>query len=484
MPPRTQHVQRLTSLSQFHIQRTLTQSPRFVHSSSRRNTSASQDVHDHSTSPASHQDSTSLGTSSSRGPTPPLARLPTSTVVRSYLITRLSSSPALLTLCFTMLQRMLDSKSYLTSIERNPVLAKILKSTFYAQFCAGETKKEVKVNTAAARDALGYDGIILEYALEVLGGKAPTEQEIAQEIDVWRKGMLDSIEVAREGDFIGLKWSGLGRHALHLLKTQQPATPEMWTAINMACDAAAAKNVALLPSAEEESSNPGSEAWTLALQKKYNTPEQGRAVLYTTYQCYLKSISTRLAQHLAKAQKEGYIAGVKLVRGAYLTSEPRDLIWETKEGTDKNYDACAEAVLKQTWTSAVPAPSTSPNSPFPPVNIVIATHNQASVQKAQAIRAAQLASSPSPQSLPRLTYAQLQGMADEISQELVQDPAKIQDVQSKVVKCMTWGTTTQCLNYLMRRASENKEAAMRTEDTRKAMGRELFRRFKAGVGLS
>ena len=255
----------------------------------------------------------------------------------------------------------------------------------------------------------------------------------------------------------------------------------MWAAITTACDAAAAKNVALLPSAEEESSNPGSEAWTLALQKIYNTPEQGRAVLYTTYQCYLKSISKRLAQHLAKASAEGYIAGVKLVRGAYLTSEPRHLIWETKEDTDANYDAIASAVLSQKWTSTVPAPS--PSTPFPRVNIVLATHNQASVQKAQAIRSAQLAAS-SPEALPRLTYAQLQGMADEISQELVQHPEKIKDTQANVVKCMAWGTTTQCLNYLMRRASENKEAAMRTQDTRKAMGREIWRRFKAGVGFS
>lgn len=100
---------------------------------------------------------------------------------------------------------MLDSKSYLMSIERNPVLSKILKSTFYAQFCAGETTKEVKVNTTAAREALGYDGIILEYALEVLGGTTPTEAETRAEIEVWRKGMLASVETASPGDFIGLK---------------------------------------------------------------------------------------------------------------------------------------------------------------------------------------------------------------------------------------------------------------------------------------
>lgn len=46
------------------------------------------------------------------------------------------------------------------------------------------------------------------------------------------------------------------------------------------------------------------------------------------------------------------------------------------------------------------------------------------------------------------------------------------DTQAKVVKCMTWDTTTECLNLLLRRASENKEAALRTEDTRRATGAE------------
>lgn len=100
---------------------------------------------------------------------------------------------------------MLDSKSALMNIERNPVLSKLLKSTFYAQFCAGETTSEVKANTTVAKQVMGYDGIILEYALEVLGGAVPTEAETAHEIEVWRKGMLASVETASEGDFIGLK---------------------------------------------------------------------------------------------------------------------------------------------------------------------------------------------------------------------------------------------------------------------------------------
>ncbi|KAF2875830.1 FAD-linked oxidoreductase-like protein [Massariosphaeria phaeospora] len=376
---------------------------------------------------------------------------------------------------------MLDSKSYLMSIERNPVLSKILKSTFYAQFCAGENKKEVVAKTSVARELMGYDGIMLEYALEVLGGTTPTAEETAKEIATWRKGILQSVEMTKEGDFVGLKWSGLGRHALHLLKTQQEATPEIWSAITAACDAAAAKNVGILPGAEEEVTNPGLEKWTLALQKKYNTRERGHVVVYTTYQCYVKAVPSRIAQLLESAQKGDFIAGVKLVRGAYLTSEPRELVFQSKEATDVCYDACAEAVLKREWSETV-KPS-NPNTPFPDVCIVLATHNAASVKKAQKIRAAQLLSSP-PEKLSRLAYAQLMGMADEISQELVQDPGKQADLQAKAIKCMTWGTTTECLNFLLRRASENKEAASRTEDTMHAMSAELWRRMKGVFGLA
>lgn len=278
-----------------------------------------------------------------------------------------------------------------------------------------------------------------------------------------------------------IRWSGLGRHALHLLKAQQPPTPEMWSAMLSACDFAASKNVALLPGAEEETTNPGLEKWTLALQKLYNTPERGRAVMYMTYQCYLKSIPSRIAHLLETASRENYIAGVKLVRGAYLSSEPRDLIWEDKQGTDTCYDSCASAVLHRQWSSTI-SPS-HPTTPFPLVNIILATHNASSLALAQRIRAQQLLTSPA-DTLPRLTYVQLWGMADEISQELVQDEGLQADVQAKVAKCMTWGTTTECLNFLLRRASENKEAALRTEDTRRAMGAEIWRRVRGVLGVA
>ncbi|KAI1532746.1 carbapenem antibiotics biosynthesis protein carD [Pyrenophora tritici-repentis] len=257
---RRQNFQRFQSLALSQTSRTLSQTPRYVHQSA----SARQDVSASSVSTAqllSTQPESKVARSKAV-----LGRLPTSTVLRSYLITAMSSQPMLLNACFGILRRMLDSKSFLMSIERNPVLSNLLKKTFYAQFCVGEHKDEVVKNTDFAR-TLGYGGILFEYALEVLGGQVPTAEETKMEIEVWRKGMLQSVDMAKEGDFVGLKWSGLGRHALNLLQNQQDATPEMWDAITAACDAAAAKGVSLLPGAEEEATNLGLEKWTLALQK-------------------------------------------------------------------------------------------------------------------------------------------------------------------------------------------------------------------------
>ena len=194
---RRQNLQRFQSLAISQTSRTLSQTPRYVHQSARQNVSASSvpTAHLISTQPESQvaQSKAVLG------------RLPTSTVLRSYLITAMSSQPMLLNVCFGILRRMLDSKSFLMSIERNPVLSNLLKKTFYAQFCVGEHKDEVVKNTDFAR-TLGYGGILFEYALEVLGGKAPTAEETKMEIEVWRKGMLQSVDMAKEGDFVGLKY--------------------------------------------------------------------------------------------------------------------------------------------------------------------------------------------------------------------------------------------------------------------------------------
>ena len=106
---------------------------------------------------------------------------------------------------------MLDSRSAITDVDRNPILAKLLELTFYDQFCAGETQSEVQRNTDAARETLGYHGIIFEYALEMLEkpnqaqAVGPDSAETMKEIETWRNGVLQTLQMAKPGDFVGMK---------------------------------------------------------------------------------------------------------------------------------------------------------------------------------------------------------------------------------------------------------------------------------------
>ncbi|KAF1809392.1 FAD-linked oxidoreductase [Eremomyces bilateralis CBS 781.70] len=420
----------------------------------------------------------------------PLSILPTPNVLRTYLIASVTASPLLLRGCFAVLNRLLESKSTIIDVDRNPILRQIFKQTLYAQFCAGETKEEVRRTTSAMK-SVGFDGIILEYALELLLDEKATnavDPEVTKsEIATWKQGMTDSVDMTDSGEFVGLKWSGLGTEALRLLRGGQLPSPAMEQAIHEICDHAAAKNVKLLPSAEEESTNIGIDRWTQALQKKYNRDRSKGAILYNTYQAYLTSCPGKLARGLAEAEQEGYTLGVKLVRGAYMSSEPRSNIWSSKEETDKAYDELTESLIRRKYLGRLQPHDGSEGHAFPNVSIMLATHNQTSVRKAQEIRN-ELATKG--EQLGELAYAQLYGMADEIGCQLVQNSkaAKreretigVQLDMPRTFKLVAWGTTKQCLHFLYRRARENQDAIARTKETKQAMWEELVRRMKALV---
>lgn len=261
------------------------------------------------------------------------------------------------------------------------------------------------------------------------------------------------------------------------------------------CDAAAAKKISLLPAAEESDTNPGYYSWTLNLARIYNRPSSNpssRPVIYSTYQAYFQSTPSVLASHLVDAKTNDYSLGVKLVRGAYLYSEPKHLIHPSKQATDIAYDSLVENLLKQKYGGILRPPDSFLAS-FPPIAIVLASHNAESVRKAQKLRNVQLAQTSSPDTLPDLCYAQLQGMADEISCELVQAARTALEAGAagdegvvdppRVYKAATWGSMRECLNYLIRRAAENKDAAGRTKASRDAMAAELVRRMRVRLGL-
>ena len=392
------------------------------------------------------------------------------------------------------MSKLAHAQSPILSPDTNPLLRYFLKKTFYRQFCAGENAAEVK-QTVDGLKSIGFKGVILGYAREVVldekqagnlescGENDTAEACIRNEITPWAQGTLQTVRLASPGDFVAIKFTGAGSQALYHLSHQTSPSPALREAIDSICDLAAARDIRLLFDAEQQAVQAGIDAWTLEYMRRYNKKTPGKAIVYGTYQAYLKATPSILASHLAVAQKDGFTLGVKLVRGAYIGSDPRHLIHDTKADTDDSYNGIAASLAQRSY-----GPILKPvqgETDFPSVNVVLAGHNHTSVRKIQALRTEQAKYG---EEQTDLVYAQLQGMADEVSCELVQ-AGKVEAGETKVdipkaYKYLVWGTTGECMKYLLRRAQENKDAVQRTRDGRNAMAAELFRRLKATFGLA
>ncbi|MCJ1479517.1 proline dehydrogenase [Lambiella insularis] len=336
---------------------------------------------------------------------------------------------------------------------------------------------------------MGFHGVILGYAREgVVGEGTAAGKEVDEEgivnvqVEAWKQGTLATVRLARKGDCVSVKFSGAGSQALRELS--KPSNPGKFLedAITEICELAKVKTVRLLFDAEQNALQAGIDAWTLDFQRRYNRDVPGQALVYGTYQAYMRSTPATLARHLAAAADEGFTCGIKLVRGAYLGSDPRHLFWSKKEDTDNAYNAIAEALMKQTYNSVLVPLHGNKRPLFPKVNLVLASHNLASVKKAMYIRQRQLELG---QERIQMAYGQLMGMADHVSCELIQWSKLGQGLHQvdsgmrdipHAYKYLVWGTVGECLKYLLRRAQENQDALARTQEGRLALRSELSRR--------
>ena len=287
----------------------------------------------------------------------------------------------------------------------------------------------------------------------------------------------------------------------------------------------------------------GIDSWILDLQGRYNNIQQRqeegkegkrgenpkpKAIIHGTYQAYLKTTPGTLSRHLRTAQIQNFTLGVKLVRGAYLASDSRDLFWASKAETDAVYDGLAEGLIRREFGGVLKAEpagtivdkgSKEKGKDFPKISLALASHNLTSVKKAMALRKMQEEEQEErgqSQSLDgvEIVYGQLQGMADEVSCEIVQagnemtkekeefvevdfnhdqnqnqngdqkDKFKIRNPKEtrtyeapKAYKYLVWGSVEECLKYLLRRAEENRDAVVRTKTGNLALRAEILRRL-------
>lgn len=337
---------------------------------------------------------------------------------------------------------------------------------------------------------MGYKGVILGYAKEVVleGNDVSTldsatdcvEQEKCNAADVsaWEKSTLETVELCKKDDFVALKFTGAGRQALQHLSKTIACAPQLEEAVHKICRLARQRGVRLLFDAEQASLQEGIDNWTIYFMKQYNKGD--KALVYGTYQAYAKKTPKVLATHLEMAQKEKFVLGIKLVRGAYMGSDPRELFWPTIDDTHKCYNGITEAILKRSYNDVLP-PIQGGSGEFPHVNFVMASHNAKSVEYARKIRDDQAQAGAE---RIEFAYGQLMGMADNVSTELVQVAKERSELSEKqgldvprAYKYLVWGSVAECSKYLLRRAQENRDAVSRTVDARQALGREVARRM-------
>ena len=342
---------------------------------------------------------------------------------------------------------------------------------------------------------MGYSGVILAYGKEIVlekGEKVETSSKASavketsntkQDVRAWKEGTLKTVEMTKEGDFVALKFSGAGRDAMRQLLSEAPPSKPIEQATTEICNLAAKRGVRLLFDAEQDAVQRGIDAWTLRFQQRYNKTTVGKAVVYGTYQAYLCSTPATLSRHLATAKRERFTLGVKLVRGAYMASDPRELFWSSKEATDSAYDGITEALVSRKWNTVLQPVSGEMDDDMAEAAFVLASHNHVTVKKAMAIRRAQ---TDAGEKKIDMAYGQLMGMADEVSCELVMARRtrgmapfeKHECMGPKAYKYLVWGSVGECLKYLVRRAEENRDAVFRAKGTRTALRTELARRIR------
>lgn len=207
-----------------------------------------------------------------------------------------------------------------------------------------------------------------------------------------------------------------------------------------------------------------------------------------------------MIKHLKISRDQDFTIGLKLVRGAYLHVEPNaSTLHSSKEHTDECYDNGVKFLLggtleKGSYDTEVASHLKSGSRPWN-AEVMLATHNQASVDKALSLWkhggiSLRKVANDNAGMVQSLSFAQLMGMADEVSLGLVSERTDITrshessdatvPTQSMppigIYKYTIWGSFEECLLYMLRRAEENQDAVARTRGTAIEVAREVARR--------
>lgn len=239
---------------------------------------------------------------------------------------------------------------------------------------------------------------------------------IPHTIERYYQRLMTDLDHINPKAFVALKASSFGSYSSQSYGIQTESEHNSLKMIKDIAHKAHTNGIGILFDAETSAYTQLEDEYVLRLYK------EGIPV-YKTYQMYRKDGLYRLQKDLER----GIINRFKLVRGAYLESDPKkDSIFLTEKSlVDASYDMGVKHVLNDDSNNY----------------LMLATHNRRSMEAAcELMRSRNLPS-------PNVHFAQLLGMHSHIPESV---PA------SQRCKYIPYGSLFECLPYLVRRLYENK----------------------------
>ncbi len=320
------------------------------------------------------------------------------------------------------------------------------KPTIFGQFVGGVTLKETErtVNRLSMSGVFG----ILDYAIEGKTTERAFDDTLAHKLET-----LEYIKHNNNVKMISVKVTGMGKFSVlervHrgdvLLMSEQKEYDRLKERLHKLCAAAEEASTGILFDAEETWIQKPLDDLLEEMMTHYN---KEKAIVYNTYQLYATSRLGKLKEDYEKAQKEGYILGAKLVRGAYMEKE-RDRaeemnypspIHKDKDAVDKDYNEALDYCLDRFGNG---------------IAFCAATHNEYSCK----YMADEIEKRGLPKDHKYMFFAQLYGMGDHITFNLAR-------AGYTTAKLIPYGPVKEVIPYLVRRAQENSSVEGQT-------GREL-----------
>ena len=344
----------------------------------------------------------------------------------------------------------------------------LIRNTIFSQFVGGETLAE----TSKVVDKLAKFNVkvILDYGVE---GKEGEEN-----FDVAANNFIKVIEYASSQPnipFISVKLTGFARFELlqkldtaanyndtlkgivsinSLTTDEQSEWQRVELRLNKICEAARLSNTGVLIDAEESWIQNPVDALTMKMMKKYNGE---KAVVYNTIQLYRHDRLQFLKGSFNASQEDNFIAGFKLVRGAYMEKERKRAgelnylspIQQSKTETDDDYNAAIFFCIERLNNLCV----------------IVASHNERS--NLYAVETLEKMNFPT--NHLHIHFSQLYGMSDNITFNLAK-------AGCPVSKYLPFGPIDDVIPYLMRRAQENSSVSGQTGRELALIKKELKRR--------